>query len=332
MVSGDSDSGTTSESEEEEDEEEDESDGDGGQTQLAQTVASSLLKTVQYFLPSIRSAIPEPQWRILEKSTKKTSSKRKMKKKKKKKAQTLDLIKEYRRRVEAAAEFWGLSAVDRSDLERLIDLAKDPKIALPTSTDGSQVTVDPVTWGTPFLVESPAEIEDGNISSESESSSESDVEEKERVVDSPDLTAGNFVVCRPAADQQSEEQFWIAQVTPLPASIDHTKEIRVHWLGRRPDGGYELLWRVSDNRSKKGGATPRVPATDLILVASIQATVELTKKGGRLKKKSAEYISKYLLPRWARSDNSTSSSSSSRNSSSTNSSRSSSSSSKHRIM
>ena len=107
------------------------------------------LGAVKFF--SSLPTIPEPQWRILIDGESKTGQNGQ---------KTIALVAQYRKRVAAVDSFWGLSAEDRSDLDRLIDLAEDPKIALPTNPDGTRVTCESSVRGAPFLAESDSPREE----------------------------------------------------------------------------------------------------------------------------------------------------------------------------
>ena len=276
------------------------------------------LGAVKFF--DMESEIPEPQWRILINGESKAGRNGQ---------KTIALVQQYRKRVAAVDAFWGLSAEDRSDLDRLIDLAEDPKIALPTTPDGTRVTCESSVWGVPFLAESdsPRDKSDEDSTSSYDSSSESDEEADEQgdavvAIDAPELSPLSYVVIRPAPGEAGEEKFWIGQIVPSRSSDRRAdSEIQVHWLGpaaRRgaTEADYELLYRDEPRTTRQGsGATKRVNAVDWIPKSSIQANVQLTKRGA-LVKKSWRYIHTYLLPLWAREDNESQSSNSSSSSSS----------------
>ena len=263
------------------------------------------LGAVKFF--SSLPTIPEPQWRILIDGESKTGQNGQ---------KTIALVAQYRKRVAAVDSFWGLSAEDRSDLDRLIDLAEDPKIALPTNPDGTRVTCESSVWGAPFLAESdsPREESDGDISSDSSSDSDEEGDEQEdavAAVDAPDLSPLSYVAIRPAQGEAGDEKFWIGQVVPSRSSEFSPDEIQVHWLGPSTRKGateadYELLYRSE----QRAGATKWVNAVDWIPKSSIQANVQFTKRGG-LDKKSWRYIYDYLLPLWDREDSKSSISTSS---------------------
>ena len=203
-----------------------------------------LRERLSFFRADVQALFDQPQWRFLDGDEKEHQGK---------------LVVNYRRRLKAVDDFWGLTDVDRADLERLIKLIENP---MPDDDELSKV--DPAAWGSPFLSEpgtrGSASIPlrktandqnssegDSDSSSESESASNSDSD----ACDAAKLDVGEYVICRPA--QGADEQFWIAQVIADPQNGAGSKSgrVSVHWLeqtnrftkNKRPF--YKQAWTVT---------------------------------------------------------------------------------------
>ena len=180
--------------------------------------------------------------------------------------------------LKAVHEFWGLTEVDRHDLERLIQLIENPM-----SGDDERPKLDPAAWGLPFLSEpggaqlrGPANDQksiesDPDTSSESDEESKSDTEVRKvpdieesnsdsDVCDAPSFDIGGYVICRPA--DGSDAKFWIGQVIAdsKNGAGSRSGDVSIHWLDqtqrftkdRRPHFrlSYTLSKATTDRRRK----------------------------------------------------------------------------------
>ena len=181
-----------------------------------------------FYLPEVQTAFDSPQWRVPNTPGDKKHH--------------AQLIKSYRRRVAAVDDFWGLSDDDMVDLDQLIGLMENP------GADEDELKLDHATWGHPFLGESdgsgslpipgakstPEDSDDSDSSSSSGSdSADSKSNESVSVVDAPELGVGQFILARPADDEEDPEPFWIGQVVPDAQYGADSKYVRIHWYQRR---------------------------------------------------------------------------------------------------
>lgn len=177
-----------------------------------------LRERLSFFLSDVQADFDIPQWRFLDGGESEHQGK---------------LVEKYRRRLKAVDDFWGLTDVDRADLERLITLIENP---MPGESGDEVSKLDPAAWGFPFLAESGGSASiplrkptNDQNSSESDTSSSSESSESD-VCDAPNLEVGQYVICRPA--EGADEQYWIGQVIADPdnGAGPLSRRVSVHWL------------------------------------------------------------------------------------------------------
>ena len=132
-------------------------------------------------------------------------------------------------------------------------------------------------------------------------------EQEGDVCDAPSFEAGQYVLCRPGADQ-GDEPFWIGQVQAhRPGAAEAVdNHAKISWLeltGHKKDGipKYRLCYRSVPGRGRTGVAKKRVVAVDWVDKASVQCNVLLT-NAGYLYQKSWNLINDYVLKVWERDD------------------------------
>lgn len=226
---------------------------------VAGAAADKLKEQLSFFRPEVQVDFDIPQWRFSDEEEKEHQVK---------------LVAQYRKRIKAVEDFWGLTEVDRADLERMIKLIENP---MPDDDDETS-KLDPAAWGLPFLSEpgasapgslrKPADdqrsgsvINDGD--SDSSSDSESESKSDSDVCDAANLDVGEYVICRPA--QGAEEQFWIGQVIADPKNRagSQSGRVSVHWLEqtnrftktKRPF--FKLAWTITTTSNRRGSARRR---------------------------------------------------------------------------